>query len=120
MFTVFDTFLNGQTVFRLYVSKRVQNTLKQCSKSGQPVVTRGSARGQPWVTRWSARVHRYIFIRPKKLLNIWNKDIAAASDHAALRVLVMQWKLEVIIPTVYSINNALTVIGIAINRKLVP
>ena len=32
-------------------------------------------------------------------------------DHAALRDSVMQWKLEVI-------KNALTVFGIAINRKL--
>ena len=75
MFTEFEMFLNGQTVFRL-VSKRMRNTLKQCSKSGQPGVTRkgspgrghqeGSARGhqgfsqgspggQPRVTRGSAR-----------------------------------------------------------------
>ena len=63
VFTVFDTFLNGQTVFR-YVSKRLRNTLKQCSKSGhwsarvhqglsqgspgaQPGVSQGSGRGQP-------------------------------------------------------------------------
>ena len=36
----------------------------------------------------------------QKLLNIWNNDIAAASDHAALKVSVMQWRLEVILPTV--------------------
>ena len=36
----------------------------------------------------------------QKLLNIWSNDIAAASDHAALRVSVMQWILEVILPTV--------------------
>ena len=45
-----------------------------------------------------------------KVVNIWNNDIAAASDHAALRVSVIQWRLEVI-------KNALTVFGIAINRK---
>ena len=46
----------------------------------------------------------------QKLVNIWNNDIAAASDHAALRVPVMQWRLDVI-------KNALTVFVIAINRK---
>ena len=40
VFTVFETFLNGQTVFR-YVSKRVRNTLKQCSKSGHQGVQPG-------------------------------------------------------------------------------
>ena len=35
VFTVFETFLNGQTVFR-YGSKMMRITLKQCSKSGQP------------------------------------------------------------------------------------
>ena len=54
MFKVFETFLNGQTVFR-YVLKRVRNTLKQCSKSGQPGFTRESTRGQPGFTRESAR-----------------------------------------------------------------
>ena len=42
-----------------------------------------------------------------KLFNIWNKDIAAVSDHATLRVSVIQWRLEVI-------KNSLTVFGIAI------
>ena len=41
--SVFETFFNGQTVFK-YGSKRVQNTFKQCSKSGQPGVSQGS----PW------------------------------------------------------------------------
>ena len=36
----------------------------------------------------------------QKLFNIWNNDIAAASDHAALRVSVMQCRLGVILPTV--------------------
>ena len=36
----------------------------------------------------------------QKLLNICKNDIAAASDHAALRVLVMQWRREVILPTI--------------------
>ena len=37
----------------------------------------------------------------KKLLDIWNNEIAAAShDHAALRVSVMQWKLDSILHTV--------------------
>ena len=48
MFKVFETFLNGQTVFR-YVSKRVRNSLKQGSPGGQPGFTRGSARGQQGV-----------------------------------------------------------------------
>ena len=59
VFTVFETFLNGQTVFR-YVSKRVRNTLKRCPKGGQPGVTRGqpgftrgSGRGQPGVKQGS-------------------------------------------------------------------
>ena len=58
--TVFETFLNGQTVFR-YGSKRVRNTLEQLSKSGQPGVTRGSARGHqrsPGVSQGSASVHQ--------------------------------------------------------------
>ena len=52
VFTVFETFLNGQTVFR-YVSKRVRNTLKQCSKSGHQGArghqgfSQGPAKGQP-------------------------------------------------------------------------
>ena len=36
----------------------------------------------------------------KKLLNIWNNNITADSDHAAMRVSVMQWRLEVKLPTV--------------------
>ena len=36
----------------------------------------------------------------QKLLNIYNNDIVVASDRAALRVSVMQWKLEVIFSTV--------------------
>ena len=52
----------------------------------------------------------------KKLLDFWNNDIAVASDHAALRVSVMQWRLEALLPTV-QYKNALTVFGIAINRK---
>ena len=36
----------------------------------------------------------------QKLLNIWNNDIAAASDHAVLRVSVIQWNLEVILSTI--------------------
>ena len=58
MFTVFETFLNGQTVFR-YGSKRVRNTLKQAVSQGSPWgqvgVTRGLARGQPRVSQGSAR-----------------------------------------------------------------
>ena len=54
------------------------------------------------------------------VIGIFSYDPKNYSIFGALRVLVMQWKLEVIIPTVYSINNALTVFGIAINRKLVP
>ena len=41
-------------------------------------------------------------IGQQKLVNIWNNDIASASDHAALRFSVMQWRLEVV-------KNALTV-----------
>ena len=54
VFTVFETFLNGQTVFR-YVSKRIRNILKQCSKSGHYGASQGSPGGQPGVTRESAR-----------------------------------------------------------------
>ena len=51
----------------------------------------------------------------KKLFNIWNDGIAAASDHAALGVSVIKWRLEVIHHTVQ--HNALTVFEIAINKK---
>ena len=49
VFTVFETFLNGQTVFRY-----VRNTLKQCSKARghqgvMPGFARGSARGHQGV-----------------------------------------------------------------------
>ena len=58
MFTVFETFLNGQTVFR-YGSKRVLNTLKQAVSQGSPWgwqgVRWGSARGQVGVSQRSAR-----------------------------------------------------------------
>ena len=37
-----------------------------------------------------------------KLVNVWKNDISAALDHAALRVSVIQWRLDVI-------KNALTV-----------
>ena len=55
----------------------------------------------------------------KKVLNILNNDIDAASNHAALRVSVMQWRLEVILPTVQhkECSYSLMVFGIAINRK---
>ena len=46
--------LIGQTVFR-YGLNRARDTLKQCSKSSQPGVTKGAARGQPGVTRGSGR-----------------------------------------------------------------
>ena len=47
-----------------------------------------------------------------KLVNVRKNDISAALDHAALRVSVIQWRLDVI-------KNALTVFfGMAINRKL--
>ena len=36
----------------------------------------------------------------QKVLNIYNNDIVVASDRAALRVSVMQWRLEVIHSTV--------------------
>ena len=36
----------------------------------------------------------------QKVLNIYNNDIVVASDRAALRVSVMQWRLEVILSTV--------------------
>ena len=36
----------------------------------------------------------------QKALNIYNNDNVVASDRAALRVSVMQWRLEVIISTV--------------------
>ena len=36
----------------------------------------------------------------QKVLNVKNNDIVVASDSAALRVSVMQWKLEVILSTV--------------------
>ena len=57
VFTVFETFLYGQTVFR-HGSKRVRYTLKQFSKSGQPGVSHGSRGGQPRFTRGSARGHQ--------------------------------------------------------------
>ena len=90
MFTVFKTFLNGQTVFR-YVSKRVRNNLKNVQKNvtrepgftggstrGQvgdsqgsarvhQGVSRGSGRGQPKVSQGSTRGNWYIFIRPNFL-----------------------------------------------------
>ena len=52
VFIVFKTFLNDQTEVR-YGSKRVRNTLKRCSKSGQPGVTMGSARGRQGVNQGS-------------------------------------------------------------------
>ena len=35
----------------------------------------------------------------QKVLNIYNNDIVVASDRAALRVSVMQWRLDAILST---------------------
>ena len=42
----------------------------------------------------------WIYSQLHKNCSNLNNEIAAASDHAALRVLLMQWRLEVILPTV--------------------
>ena len=48
----------------------------------------------------SAWIYSQLHKNCSKITQYLNNEIAAASDHAALRVLLMQWRLEVILPTV--------------------